>query len=113
MIQYWLKASWLEFGELLNRLDGQMPNAVNDVEIMHQSDFMSEDRIQQIRDFINNHHGNLNLSHQQLLQYVDTDLRRFLEIQLRSYLVAGAEKLINGEGINAEERMILAVLKLG
>ena len=109
--QYWLNASWDEFGELLrDELQIETKEKIDDVAIIQHSDFMSEHNIQAIRQFIRRHHGELSAAKPELFKYVSGELRQFLESELRLFLISGARKLLRGADITHEEKMILSTL---
>lgn len=109
--QYWFRASWDEIGDLIRNLGKPLQDEATDIDILRASDFISEKDLEGIQVFIEKKRGAVAQNRQQILQYIEDELRPSLDRQLRELLKDAAEKLLRNESVERESTLIINTLR--
>jgi hypothetical protein len=107
--QRWLLADWNSFGSLFASLNLDATEPMDDLSIMRRSGFFSSRQQEAIETFIDTHNGRI-LNSPEILQFTKNELRPEFEEQIAPYLNSGAIKLLRGEDISEELKIIQSTL---
>ena len=109
--QRWLMSPRSEYVGLLETLGQEYDENATDVDIMNKSGFFTDEQVASIEAFIDGRVGKI-LAHQnEFDSYIKGELTPFLVHTLREPLHSAAEKLIRGEDISFEMKIMENELK--
>ncbi len=112
--QRWLRADMDAFEEMIrDGLGFDIAESADDATIMYASNFIDEPQMRLVESFIDTNNGKITDNYYSLYEYKDTDLRKFLTKKLYASLIAGAQKLLDGESIEDDMTQLIDVLTYG